>query len=451
MQTKSEISRQSSIFANDRAHVFRSWSAQRNLSPVVVAGGSGSWFWDNKERRYLDFCSQRVNLNLGHQHPRLVSALKEQAEVITVIGQNIASEPRSEAARLIAERTPGNLDKIFFTNSGTDAVEHAVRMARLHTNRLKVFTMHRSYHGATGGSITFTGDPRRWSVEPSLPGVVRFIGPYLYRSSFNAESETEECERALAHLEEILTYENPETVAAILIESIVGTNGILIPPEGYLAGIRKICDRYGIVMICDEVMSGFGRIGEWFAVNRWNVIPDLITFAKGVNSGYVPLGGVAISHQIAETFADRFFPGGGTYFGHPLACATAVASIRIFEEDSILERVRRLGDKILGPGLRALVDSHPSIGEVRGTGCFWALDLVKNRQTREMLVPFNAIGSDAIPMNELGKACRDRGLWVLTHFNRLHICPPLIISDEDAQLGLSIIDEALTVADQYVN
>jgi len=415
-----------------------------------VAGGSGSWFWDNAGRRYLDFSSQRVNLNLGHQHPRLVSAIKKQADVMTALSQIHASEPRSEAARLIAERVSGDLDKIFFTNSGTDAVEHAVRMARLHTSRHKVFTMHRSYHGATGGSITLTGDPRRWAVEPGLPGVVRFLGPYLYRSSFGAESEAEECKRSLDHLEEILTYEGPENVAAILLESIVGTNGILVPPDGYLAGIRKICDRHGIVMICDEVMTGFGRCGEWFAINRWKVIPDLITFAKGVNSGYVPLGGIAISRRIAETFADRPFPGGGTYFGHPLACATAVESIRIFEEDSILERVRRLGDEILGPSLRALADSHPSIGEVRGMGCFWVLELVKNCQTREMLVPFNAAGPDAIPMNEIEKACRDRGLWVLTHFNCLYVCPPLIISDEDARLGLSIIDEALTVADGYV-
>ena len=380
----------------------------------------------------------------------MVSALKKQADVMTVLGQNHASQPRSEAAQLIADRTPGDLDKIFFTNSGTDAVEHAVRMARLHTGRPKVFTMHRSYHGATGGSITFTGDPRRWDVEPAMPGVVRFIGPYLYRSSFRAESEEEECYYALAHLNEILMYEGPRTVSAILIESIVGTNGILVPPDGYLAGVREICDRHGIVMICDEVMCGFGRIGEWFAVNKWKVTPDLITFAKGVNSGYVPLGGVAISQEIAETFSKRIFPGGGTYFGHPLACATVVESIRIFEEEAILQRAHRLGAEILGPGLRSIAERHPSVGDVRGIGCFWVLDLVKNRKTREMLVPFNATGADADPMNELGKACRDRGLWVLTHFNRLHICPPLITSNEDAQLGLSIIDEVLTFSDQYV-
>ncbi|XYI03097.1 aspartate aminotransferase family protein [Sorangium sp. So ce1128] len=441
---------QCDILTDDRSHVFRSWSAQKGLSPLVVAGGSGSWFWDDRGRRYLDFCSQRVNLNLGHQHPRLVAAIREQAGSIATLSQIHATAPRSEAARLIAERTPGDLHKIFFTNSGTDAVEHAVRMARLHTGRHKVFTMHRSYHGSTGGSIVLTGDPRRWDSEPGMPGVVRFSGPYLYRTSFNATSDAEECERALAHLEELLMYECPSRVAAILLEPIVGSNGVLVPPGGYLEGVRKICDRHGIVMICDEVMSGFGRCGEWFAVNKWGVVPDLITFAKGVNSGYIPLGGIAISRQIAETFADRPFPGGGTYFGHPLACATAVASIKAFEEESILDGVRRLGSDIFGPGLQALAKNHPSIGEIRGTGCFWALELVKNRQTREMLVPFNASGSDATPMKELEKACRERGLWVLTVGNRLHVCPPLIISDEDAQLGLSILNEALGVTDRYV-
>ena len=441
---------QNSIFENDRKHMFRSWSKQKNLSPLVIAGGEGAWYCDDSGRRYLDYCSQRVNLNLGHQHPRLVSAIKKQADVMSALSQIHATEPRSEAARLIAERTPGDLNKIFFTNSGTDAVEHAVRMAKIHTHRNKIFTMHRSYHGSTAGSMTLTGDPRRWAVEPGLPGVVRFNGPYLYRSSFHATTEKEECERALAHLEELLVYENPQSVAAILIESIVGTNGLLIPPDGYLAGVRKLCDRYNIVMICDEVMAGFGRCGEWFAVNQWNVVPDLITFAKGVNSGYIPIGGVAISEKIATSFDDQVFPGGGTYYGHPLACATIAESIRIFEDESILERVRFLGDKIIGPGLKEMSETHPVVGEVRGTGCFWAVELVKNRDTREMLVPFNAKGDDATAMKELGKFCKDRELSVLIHNNRLHLCPPLIISDEDTKLGLSIVDEALSAIDQYV-
>lgn len=428
-------------FADDRAFVFRSWSAQRQLTPMVVTGGAGCWFWDDAGRRYLDLSSQRVNLNLGHQHPRLVAAIAQQAGVLTTIGQIHATGPRSTAARLIAERTPGDLDQIFFTNGGGDAVEHAARLATAHTGRRKIFTMHRSYHGSTAGSLSLTGDARRRGVEPGLPGVVRFLGPYLYRSSFGARTPDEEAARALAHLEELLSYEGPDSVAAVLIETVVGSNGVLVPPDGYLAGVRAICDRHGIVMICDEVMTGFGRCGEWFAVDRWGVTPDLITFAKGVNSGYVPLGGVAISRRIAASFADRPFLGGGTYYGHPLACATAVASIQVFEDDAILARVRQLGEAVLGPGLRALAERHRSVGEVRGLGAFWVLELVADRATRAPAAP-NVMAA-------VMRACLERGASPLVLDNRIHVCPPLIIGDDDARLGLSVLDEALALADRH--
>ncbi|MCU1379950.1 MAG: hypothetical protein JWN29_2933 [Acidimicrobiales bacterium] len=437
----------SPAFADDRKHVFHSWSAQASLNPLVVAGGEGAWFWDEEGTRYLDFSSQLVNLNLGHQHPKLVAAIQEQAGRLTTVAPSFANDVRSEAARLITERAPGDLDHVFFTNGGAEATENAVRMARLHTGRHKVLTAYRSYHGSTSGSIAMTGDPRRWPSEPGAPGYVKFHGPYPYRSPFFSTSEAEECERALAHLDEVLLLEGP--VAAIVLETVVGTNGILVPPDGYLAGVRERCDRLGIVMICDEVMCGFGRCGEWFAVDRWDVAPDLITFAKGVNSGYVPLGGVVISARIAASFADVSYPGGLTYSGHPLACATAVASIKVFEEEGILERVRRLGDDVLGPGLRELAERHPSVGDVRGLGAFWALELVRNRETREMLVPFNASGADAAPMVELANTCKKRGMWPFIHFNRVHVVPPLIISDADARLGLEILDEALGVADTY--
>jgi taurine--2-oxoglutarate transaminase len=437
----------SPAFVDDRKHVFHSWSAQASLNPLVVAGGEGAWFWDEEGTRYLDFSSQLVNLNLGHQHPKLVAAIREQAGRLVTVAPSFANDVRSEAARLITERAPGDLDHVFFTNGGAEATENAVRMARLHTGRHKVLTAYRSYHGSTSGSIAMTGDPRRWPSEPGAPGYVKFHGPYPYRSPFFATSEAEECERALAHLDDVLQLEGP--VAAIVLETVVGTNGILVPPDGYLAGVRERCDRLGIVMICDEVMCGFGRCGEWFAVDRWGVAPDLITFAKGVNSGYVPLGGVVISARIAASFADLAYPGGLTYSGHPLACATAVASIKVFEEEGILERVRRLGDEIIGPGLQELAGRHPSVGEVRGLGAFWAVELVRNRETREMLVPFNATGADAAPMVEVANACKKRGMWPFTHFNRVHVVPPLIISDADTRLGLEILDEALGVADTY--
>ncbi len=442
---------ESQIYLDDRAHVFHSWSAQAQISPMVVAGGEGSWFWDEAGKRYLDFSSQLMNLNLGHQHPGLIAAIQRQASELATIAPGSATEARSTAARLIAERTPGDLDKVFFTNGGAEATENATRMARVHTGRHKVLSMYRSYHGATGGSIALTGDPRRWASEPSVvPGVVKFFGPYPYRSSFWSDSEAQECERALEHLAQVVMFEGGHNIAAIILEPVVGTNGILVPPDGYLAGVRQLCDRHGIVMIADEVMAGFGRCGEWFSVDAWDVIPDLITFAKGVNSGYVPLGGVAINAEVAASFDNSAYPGGLTYSGHVLACASAVASIGIFEDEDIIARARRLGTDVFAPALAELKDNHRSVGDVRGLGCFWAIELVRDRETREMYVPFNASGADAAPMKQLVDACRDAGLSTFTHFNRIHVAPPLNISDEDARLGLSILDEVLKIADVQV-
>ncbi|WP_344442315.1 aspartate aminotransferase family protein [Kitasatospora nipponensis] len=437
------------VKAADRAHVFHSWSAQALIDPLAVAGAEGSYFWDYEGNRYLDFSSQLVNTNIGHQHPKVVAAIQEQAGRLCTLAPGFAVEARSEAARLIAERTPGDLDKIFFTNGGAEANENAIRMARLHTGRQKIMSTYRSYHGATANAIALTGDPRRWPSETGTSGVVHFWGPYTYRSSFHAENEAQECERALAHLEQTIAFEGPQTIAAIILETVVGTAGILVPPPGYLAGVREICDRYGIVFILDEVMAGFGRTGAWFAADHWNVTPDLLTFAKGVNSGYVPLGGVAISAEIAATFAERPFPGGLTYSGHPLACASAVATITAMAEEGIVEHARHIGETVLGPGLRELAERHPSVGEVRGLGVFWALDLVRDRATREPLVPYNAAGAAGAPIAELAAACKKRGLWPFTNMNRFHVVPPCTVSEEEARTGLAVLDEALTLADAH--
>jgi taurine--2-oxoglutarate transaminase len=439
----------SQAYRDDRNHVFHSWSAQAQLDPLVVTGGEGAWIWDEAGDRYLDFSSQLMNVNIGHQHPKLIAAIKEQADLLTTISPVYANPARSEAARLIAELAPGDLDAVFFTNGGAEATENAVRMARLHTGRQKVFATYRSYHGATAGSISLTGDPRRWPSEPSVPGVVHFWGPYPYRSAFGATTEAEETERALAHLADTLMVEGPHTVAAIILEPVVGTNGILVPPPGYLAGVRELCDRHGIVFIADEVMAGFGRCGEWFSIDRWDVVPDLICFAKGVNSGYLPLGGVIISRRIADTFADRAYPGGLTYSGHVLGCASAVASIGIFKEEGIVERVRAVGETVLGPALRELADRHPSVGDVRGLGFFWALELVRNRETREQLVPFNAAGADNAPIIDVVSACKKQGLLVFSHFNRIHVAPPLITSEADLLHGVQILDDALNLSDAH--
>lgn len=433
----------------DRSHVFHSWSAQDLIAPLPVAGGQGSTFWDYEGNRYLDFSSQLVNLNLGHQHPGLVAAIQEQAGRLCTIAPAFANDARSEAARLIAQVAPEGLDKVFFTNGGAEANENAIRMARLHTGRHKVLATYRSYHGATNGAMSLTGDPRRWGSEPATPGAVHFWGPYAYRSPFHSVDETQEGERALQHLRDTIMVEGAQTIAAIVLESVVGTNGILVPPPGYLAGVREICDEHGIVFIADEVMAGFGRCGEWFAVDHWGVTPDLIVFAKGVNSGYVPLGGVIISGPIAQTFATKPYPGGLTYSGHPLATASAVATIQIMTQEGTIEHARMLGTDVIGPRLREIAEKHPSVGEVRGLGVFWAMDLVTDRETREPLVPFNASGPAAAPMNELAAACKKAGLWPFTHFNRMHVVPPCNTSVEDVNRGLDIIDEALTVADGY--
>ena len=320
---------------------------------------------------------------------------------MTTVAPQHANDTRSEAARLISELAPPDHNKVFFTNGGADAIENAVRMARLHTGRHKVLAAYRSYHGNTATAVTLTGDPRRWPNEAGIAGIVHFFGPYPYRSPFWSTSDEQEADRALEHLESVIQFEGPHTIAALVLETVVGTAGVLIPPAHYLAGVRELCTKYGIVYIADEVMAGFGRTGDWFAYEHFGVEPDLISFAKGVNSGYVPVGGVIISDEIAATFDDRVFPGGLTYSGHPLAAASIVATINAMRDEGIVENAKAIGENVIGPGLREMAERHPVIGEVRGMGVFWALDLVKNRETREMLVPYNASGPDNAPMAEL--------------------------------------------------
>src|SRR5262245_54506118 len=347
--------RGAAVYAADRAHVFHSWSAQKALNPIVIAGGQGCYVWDYDGKRYLDFASQLVNTNIGHQHPRVVKAIAAQAGKLTTVAPQYANEARGEAAHRLTDLTPDGFSKVFFTNGGADANENAIRMARLHTARDKVLSFYRSYHGNTGAAITSTGDPRRWPNEHAT-GHVHFFGPYLYRSSFWATTAAQESQRALEHLEQVIQFEGPGTIAAILIESIVGTAGVLLPPPGYLAGVRALCDKYGIVWIADEVMCGFGRAGSWFAFSEHDAVPDLITFAKGVNSGYVPAGGVIISDPVAATFDDRVFPGGLTYSGHPLAMASIVATIEAMNEEGIVDNAATIGTDHIAPGLASLAE-----------------------------------------------------------------------------------------------
>jgi taurine--2-oxoglutarate transaminase len=431
----------------DRKHVFHSWSAQAQIKPMTITASQGSYVWDGDGNKLLDFSSQLVFTNIGHQHPKVVAAIAEQAAKLCTVAPQHANEARSEAARLITERTPGELNRVFFTNGGADAVEHAVRMARLHTGRYKVLARYRSYHGGTDTAINLTGDPRRYPNDYASSGVVHFNGPFLYRSSFHAETEQQESERALEYLERLIQHEGPASFAAIILESVPGTAGIMVPPPGYMAGVREICDKYGIVFIADEVMAGFGRTGKWFAIEHFDVVPDLMTFAKGVTSGYVPLGGVAISDEIAATFADRAYPGGLTYSGHPLACAAAVATINAMEDEGMVANAARIGSEVLGPGLQELAARHPSVGEVRGLGVFQAIELVANQQTREPLAPY---GGSSPAMNAVLAACKSGGLLPFANFNRVHAVPPCNVTDAEVAEGLAILDSALSVADSHL-
>jgi taurine--2-oxoglutarate transaminase len=435
------------IKADAKQYVLHSWSVQDALDPIPVAGAEGRYFWDYDGNRYLDFASQLVNVSIGHQHPKLVAAIKEQAEQLCTIGPPMATEPRSTLARLLAEVTPGDLSMAFFTNGGAEANENAIKLARWYTGRHKIIARYRSYHGATAAAITATGDPRRWPAEPGIPGVVRMFDPFTYRCPAGHPDPCPVCTGA-PHLEEILQYEGPETVAALILETVTGTNGVIVPPDGYLRSIREVCDRYGILLITDEVMAGFGRTGKWFAVDHWDVVPDILTMAKGINSGYIPLGAMAIREPIAEWVRGQYFAGGLTYSGHPLACAVGVASIEAFREEGIVEHAADMG-ALFDEALQGLAERHPSIGEVRGLGCFWGLELVRNRETREPLVPFNATGEAAAPVGRLAKAALECGLYLMTHWNVVMVCPPLTITAEELEEGIAILDDVLAIADEY--
>jgi len=422
----------------DRAHVFHSWSAQAALDPLVVQAGHGCEIETADGRTYLDFSSQLVNVNIGHQHPRVVAAIVEQAQLLATVAPSHAVLPRGLAARAILAHAPAGFTKVFFTNGGADAIENAIRMARQVTGRDKVLSGYRSYHGNTGAAVVATGDWRRVPNEFAR-GHVHFFGPYLYRSEFWAQTPEQECERALHHLERVLQAEGPSSVAAILLETIVGTGGVLIPPPGYLAGVRAIADRYGVMLILDEVMAGFGRTGSWFAFTDHDVVPDLITFAKGVNSGYVPAGGVIMTDRIAAAFDDKVFPGGLTYSGHPLAMAAIVATIGAMEDEKIVENAAHIGVDLLAPGLAGLAARHPLIGEVRGVGVFWALELVADRESREPVT--------AATMGLVKRELMARGLLPFLADNRIHVVPPCIVSDEQVHVALAIYDEALTAVE----
>lgn len=432
-------------------HSFWTWSAQGKVNPIPVSRAQGVYFWDASGKRYLDFNSMTMCVNIGHGDARVIAAICRQAQELPYAGPGMATRPRAVLGKLLAEITPTGLDRFLFTLGGADANENAVKLARAATGRHKILARYRSYHGATAGAMALTGDPRRWAWEPGLmPGVVHFLDPYRYRSTFHASRpdlpEMEFTNEYLNYLEELIQLEGPATIAAILMETVTGTNGVLIPPDGYLRGVRAICDRYGILLICDEVMSGFGRTGRWFAVEHWGVVPDIMTMAKGLTSGYAPLGCVAMKQSIADVFKDRVYQGGLTYNAHPISLAAAAANIQVMHSDHLVERAASTGAD-LADLLAELKDRHPSIGEVRSIGLFAAVELVRDRATKEPLAPF---GGSSPEMDAVRKYLLNRGLYHHTHWHTLLIIPPLPITTDQLVEGFSIIDEALKISDQAV-
>ena len=425
----------------NREYTFFSWSVQGQVNPIPVERANGIYFWDADGKRYIDFSSQLMNTNIGHQHPKVVRAIQEQAAKICFVHPGNATEARGLLGKKLAEVTPGNLKKTFFTLGGSEANENAIKIARFYTGRHKILARYRSYHGATYGSLALTGDYRRLAVEPVMPGGVHFLDPFCYRCPFgqNKESCKREC---ISHLEEVIKYEGPDRIAAIIMEGIVGSNGLIVPPDDYWPRVREICDKYGILLISDEVMSGWGRTGKWFAVDNWNVVPDIITTAKGITSGYVPLGAVIVSEPIAKFFDDKYLYAGLTYNGHALACAAGVATIEVYEEDHLIENASNMGN-YLGNALEKIKVNHRSVGDVRYIGLFSVIELVSNRETKEIFSPS--------VMSEVGKVLRQNGLFTYIMANNMgslvFIVPPLCITKEQIDEGLAIIEKALEVTD----
>ena len=429
------------IVALSKKHTISEWSVQDAVDPLPIDRAEGIYLYTADGKRYIDFNSQLMSVNIGHSDPRVVKAVQAQvAKLCYVMPSGMTTEVRAKLGAKLAELTPGDIDVFFFTNGGAESVENAIKIARAFTGRYKIMSRYRSYHGATAAAMAATGEPRSWGQAP-LPGTVHFIGWY-----HGVEREQDSAAVALRNLEEQIVLEGAQTIAAIIVESVTGTNGILIPPDGYMQGVRALCDKYGILMIADEVMSGFGRTGEWFAINHWKVVPDLMTMAKGITSSYVPLGAVGMRRKIADFFKDRMFPGGLTYSSHTLACATALATIAVYEEDGLIERTRRMG-KLMGELMTDLAQRHPSVGAVRNIGLFGVIELIRDRATRQPMAPFNGTSPE---MGALGKFFREQGLFTIVRWNYFFTNPPLIITEEQLRDAFAIIDRGLEITDKAV-
>ncbi len=425
------------------------WSSQAGYSPLPIDHAKGSVFWTTDGRRFLDFNSQLMSVNIGHGDERVITAIQEQAKKLTYANPYAASEPRGVLGQMLAEISPRGLKKSFFTNGGSEANENAIKMARMVSGKHKIIARYRSYHGGTAGSMTLTGDPRRWAAEPGIPGVVRVLDPYAYRCRF-CESAGSCNLNCLNHVEDTIQFEGPDNIAAIIMETITGTNGIIIPTREYYRGLRQLCDKYKIFLILDEVMCGFGRTGKWFACEHYDISPDIMTVAKGLTSSYAPLGAAIVSEEIASYFDTHVLYAGLTYGGHALACAAGIACVNVYKEDNLIERAAAMGE-FLAAEEDKLAAKHPSVGEVRHIGLFTIFELVKDRKTREPMAPFNASGKQMDVMNMIKKFFTDHGLFTFVRWNTFFVNPPLSISKDEIMEGLKIIDEALDIADEFVH
>jgi taurine--2-oxoglutarate transaminase len=432
----------------DKKYNLHSWSAQGALDPAVITKAEGIYLWDANGKRYFDMSSQLVNVNIGHGNKKVIEAIKLQAEKLPYLEPKYAIDVRAELARkVIEEVAPENMGKVFFTLGGADANENAIKIARMYTGRNKIFSRYRSYHGATYGAANLTGEPRRFPSEPGIPGFVKFFDPYLYRAGIDFPTEEAASKYFVDKFREQVLYEGPKNVAAVFLETVTGSNGVIIPPKGYLTGIREVCDEFGIVMVCDEVMCGWGRTGEWFAVNNWNVKPDIITFAKGITCGYVPLGGVIVSKEIASHFDDHPLLCGLTYSAHPISCAAGIATIDVYKEENLLQNSKEMG-RVLGEELERLKEKHACVGDVRYIGLFSAVELVKDKKTKEALVSY---GSD--PERIMPKIIRmlfEKGFSTYSHENIIIVAPPLIIKEDELREAMLIFDDVLGWVDSYV-
>jgi taurine--2-oxoglutarate transaminase len=439
------------ILHDNLSHTLFSWSKQGGLDPISIEKGEGVYVYDRDGKQYIDFSSQLICVNIGHGNKKVQDAISRQMDEVSYVFPGMITKARGDLGKKLAEITPGTLNRTFFTLGGAEAIENAIKLARLYTGRHKIITQYRSYHGATYGAISAGGDPRKHPVDSqAMPNIVHVENPYFYRCPWGTSSPEECGEMCAQHVERVIQFENPDNVAAIIMEGESGSSGCIKYPPGYWKKIREIADKYGILIIDDEVMSGFGRTGNWFGIDNYGVVPDIMCMAKGLTSGYLPLGGLIVKEEIAKHFDDNALPLGLTYSAHPVSCAAALANLAVYEEDNLINNAADMG-KYIEEKLAIMMNEHPSIGDFRNTGLLGCIELVKNRNTKEPITPWNAKPAEMEVSNQMAAKIRELGMFTFVRWNWIFIAPPLCITKEEIDEGLEIISQAISIADGYCN